>query len=54
MNDCLDDKNSFNIDQNVEIFLCMLGICLNFGIFLYWDNRNHINYFRSIKNNQYY
>ena len=40
--------------QNDEIFLCMLGICLNFGIFLYWDNRNHINYFRSIKNNQYY
>lgn len=41
-------------DQNDEIFLWMLTIFLNFGIFLYWDNRNHINYFRSIKNNKYY
>ena len=41
-------------DQNDEIFHWMLSICMDFGFFLYWNNRNHINYFRSIKNNQYY
>ena len=41
-------------DQNDEIFLWMFTICIDFGFFLYWNNRNHINYFRSIKNNQYY